>query len=71
MDEPSHLPPLDRFKVFRLRPNQAVLLKKGVWHGPPLAVDQPVFAVVLLHKGVGENDLYPVNFPETPVMIIA
>lgn len=68
-DEPEHLPALDRFQVFRVRQNQAVLLDKGVWHGAPLAIDKPLNAIVLLLSGTGDSDLSLVRFTETPVRI--
>ena len=68
-DQPDRLPPLVRFQVFRVRQGQGVLLERGVWHGAPLALDQPLKVVVLLHQDTGKDDGYVVRFPETPVMI--
>lgn len=36
------------YRVFRVRPGQAVILAKGVWHGAPLAADGHASAIVLL-----------------------
>lgn len=68
-DEPVKLPALESFKVFRVRPGQAALLGKGVWHGAPLAVDSPAKAIVLLLQGSGRDDGYVVRFEDRPVVI--
>lgn len=68
-DEPDRLPQLERFRVFRLRQGQGVLLGKGVWHGAPMALDQPLNVTVLLLKGTGKNDGHVVRFEDTPVEI--
>jgi ureidoglycolate lyase len=67
--EPDRLPPLEHFRVFRLRQGQGVLLGKGVWHGAPMAVDKPLNVTVLLLKDTGKVDGYVVKFEETPVRI--
>ncbi len=69
LDEPTRLPELERFRVFRLRPGQGVLLSKGVWHGAPLAVDKPLNVAVLLLKDTGKVDGHVVRFEDTPVQI--
>jgi ureidoglycolate lyase len=68
-DEPTHLPSLERFRVFRLHQGQGVLLGKGVWHGAPLALDKPLNVTVLLLKDTGQVDGHVVKFDETPVQI--
>ena len=68
-EQPELLPPLDRFQVFRVRQGQAVLLRPGVWHGAPLAIDTPINVVVLLLQGTGAADTSVVRFGETPVEI--
>ena len=68
-EEPMHLPPLERFRVFRLRQGQGVLLGKGVWHGAPMALDEPLHVAVLLLKDTGKVDGHVVRFKETPVQI--
>jgi ureidoglycolate lyase len=68
-DEPARLPSHERFQVFRVRPGQAALLNAGVWHGAPLAVDQPARVVVLLLKDSGKIDGYVARFPEQPIEI--
>ena len=68
-EEPTRLPPLERFRVFHLRQGQGVLLSKGVWHGAPLALDKPLNVVVLLLKDTGRVDGHVVRFEETPVQI--
>ena len=68
-DEPMRLPPLERFRVFRVKPGQAVLLGKGVWHGAPLAVDRPLNVVVALLRDTGRLDGHVVRFEATPVDI--
>ena len=68
-EEPDRLPPLERFRVFRLRSGHGVLLGKGVWHGAPLALDKPLNVAVLLLKDTGKVDGHVVRFEETPVQI--
>jgi len=68
-DEPDRLPPLERFRVFRLREGQGVLLGKGVWHGAPMALDEPINVTVLLLKDTGKIDGHVVRFEDTPVEI--
>ncbi len=68
-DEPGRLPPLEAFRVFRLRQDQAALLERGVWHGAPLAIDRGVRVVVLLLEKSGQVDCSLVRFTDTPVEI--
>jgi ureidoglycolate lyase len=60
-------PDPDDFRVFRLRPGQAVVLGKGVWHGAPLAAGGPASAIVLLAERTGELDTDKVSFEELTV----
>jgi ureidoglycolate lyase len=60
-------PDPDGFRVFRVRPGQAVILAKGVWHGAPLAADGPAAALVLLLERTGEVDTDLVQFPQVEV----
>ncbi len=68
-DQPERLAPLERFRVFRVREGQGVLLQPGVWHGAPLAIDRPLNVVVLLLHHTGRVDTSVVRFTETPVGI--
>ncbi len=68
-DQPERLASLERFRVFRVREGQGVLLQPGVWHGAPLAIDRPLNVVVLLLEHTGRIDTSVVRFTETPVMI--
>ena len=68
-EEPGRLPDLAQFRVFHLRQGQAVLLDPGVWHGAPLAVDQPLNVVVLLLQNTGASDTSVVRFEDQPVEI--
>jgi ureidoglycolate lyase len=63
----SSEPARDRFRVFRVRPGQAVVLGRGVWHGAPLAADGPASALVLLQERTGQEDTELVRFDEVPV----
>jgi ureidoglycolate lyase len=62
-------PSRDRFRVFRMRPGQAALLGKGVWHGAPLAAGGSATALVLLLEGTGQNDTEMARFDEIPVEV--
>ena len=68
-EEPDRLPDLERFRVFRLREGQGVLLGKGVWHGAPMALDGHLNVAVLLLKDTGKVDGHVVRFEDTPVQI--
>ncbi|MBD0330763.1 MAG: ureidoglycolate lyase [Thermoleophilia bacterium] len=62
-------PSRDRFRIFRVRPGQAVILGKGVWHGAPLAAGGSATALVLLLEGTGQNDTQMAHFDEIPVEV--
>jgi hypothetical protein len=68
-DQPDRLPDLQRFRVFRVRQGQAVLLKAGVWHGAPLGDGSPAQVIALLLKDSGALDNSLVRLPENPVTI--
>jgi ureidoglycolate lyase len=68
-DQPDRLPPLEHFRVFRVGQGQGVLLHPGVWHGAPLALDQPLNVVVLLLQATGSTDTSVVRFTDTSVEI--
>jgi ureidoglycolate hydrolase len=63
-DELDRLPSLDRFQVFQVHPGQAVLLRPGVWHGAPLALDQAMKVVVLLYEDTGSENTSVVQFAD-------
>ncbi len=62
-DELERLPELERFRVFRVRHGQAVVLNPKVWHGAPLALGDPLQVVVLLKAGTGSENSSVVQFP--------
>lgn len=66
--EPERPPALDRFRVFRVRQGQGVVLHKGVWHGAPLAIDRALHVVVLLPQGTGGGDTSIARFAESIVI---
>ena len=68
-DEPTRLPPLEAFRVFRLQAGQGVLINKAVWHGAPLALDRPLNVVVALLHNTGRQDGHVVRFEDRPVLI--
>lgn len=68
---PGRAPEWKQFEVFRVRPGQGVVLSEGVWHGAPLAVDQPLNALVLLRQGTGANDVIKSTRSEGPVLVAA
>ena len=71
INDPDHLPSMDHFRVFRVCQGQAVLLKKGVWHGAPLADGRPAKVLVLLLQNTGQQDIHLVRFEDAPVEIQA
>ncbi len=68
-DEPTRLPPLESFRVFRLQAGQGVLINQAVWHGAPLALDKPLNVVVALLHNTGRQDGHVVRFEDQPVLI--
>ena len=56
--------------MFRVEPDQAVLLGAGVWHGAPLADGGPARAMVLVQQGTGRDDTVVVRFDDRPVRIV-
>jgi ureidoglycolate lyase len=68
-DEPSRLPALDRFEVFRVEPGSGVVMDPAVWHGAPLAEGGPARAIVLILDGTGREDVTIVRFEDDPVRI--
>jgi ureidoglycolate lyase len=70
-EEPGRLPPLERFRAFKVARGQAVLLHQGVWHGAPLAPDKPLKVLVALLHDTGRVDGHVVRFESTPVEIVA
>ncbi len=68
-EQPDLLPPLEQFRVFRVRQGEGVLLHPGVWHGAPLAIDRPLNVVVLLLQHSGAVDTSVVRFGDTLVTI--
>lgn len=60
--EPGRLPPLDRFRVFRIPVGSGVVMDRGVWHGAPFTVDVPGSAIVLILEGTGRTDLALARF---------
>ena len=68
-DEPGRVPPLERFRVFRVPAGSGVVMDRGVWHGAPLAIGAPTRALVLILEGTGRHDVTVARFPDTPVRI--
>ncbi len=67
---PAVEPDWDSIEVFRVRLGQAVVLREGVWHGAPLAVDQSLNALVLLQHGTGQRDVYKATRQGGPIHIV-
>jgi ureidoglycolate lyase len=68
-DDPSRLPPLEEFRVFRVAPGTGVVMHPAVWHGAPIADGGPAKAIVLLLEGTGRDDVTMVRFDDTPMLI--
>lgn len=67
---PGDPPAWERFAIFRLDPGQAVVVRPGVWHGAPLAIDRPLTALVLLRQGTGAEDVHTETRAEGPIHIV-
>lgn len=67
LDDPPRIPPLDRFRAFRIRAGSGIVLARGVWHGAPLAASERTSALVFILQGTGIHDVTVVRFPHTPV----
>lgn len=63
-DDLGHLPPLERFRLFRVRHGQAVVFDPKVWHGAPLAAGGTLQVVVVLQTGTGPDNSSVVRFFE-------
>jgi ureidoglycolate lyase len=63
LDDPTRLPPFERFEVFRVPAGQGVVMDRGVWHGAPFAAGRRTGAVVLIQEGTGRSDVTLVRFP--------
>lgn len=61
-EEPGRLPPLERFRAFRVPAGAGVVMDRGVWHGAPFTSDRPAAATVLLLEGTGRTDVTVVRF---------
>jgi ureidoglycolate hydrolase len=61
-EDPDRLPPLERFRVFRIPAGGGVVMDRGVWHGAPFAVDHAAPAIVLILEGTGRTDVTVVRF---------
>jgi hypothetical protein len=48
---------------------RGIVLNPGVWHGAPLALDEPSGVAVLLLEGTGREDTTVVRFDSNPVTI--
>jgi ureidoglycolate lyase len=57
------------FRAFRVPAGAGVVLRPGVWHGAPLALDGPGAALVLLPLGTGTDDTAVARFPANPIRI--
>jgi len=68
-DEPDRLPPFDAFRVFRVPAGSGVVMHPAVWHGAPIAEDDPAKAIVLLLESTGRDDVTVVRFEDAPIMI--
>jgi ureidoglycolate lyase len=68
-DEPDRLPGQDRFSVFRVRSGQAVLLRRGVWHGAPMAETGLVRVLIVLQQDAGSRDGYVQRFEDRPILV--
>ena len=68
-EDPDGSPSPEDYQIFRVRQGQGVLLRPGVWHGAPLALDDNVWVFVLLLQNTGRDDTRVVRFPETPITI--
>jgi ureidoglycolate lyase len=68
-EEPDRLPPFDDFRVFRVAPGSGVVMRPAVWHGAPIAEEEPAKAIVLLLSGTGREDVTVVRFEDAPIEI--
>lgn len=68
-NDPTHLPALESFRVFRIRQGQGALVSERVWHGAPMAIDRSLNVVILLGYGSGREDAYVVKFETNPIWI--
>ena len=67
LDEPTRLPPFDRFRAFRIPAGSGVVMDRAVWHGAPFAAEEPTTALVLILEGTGRHDVTMVRFDPVPI----
>ena len=56
-DRPEALPALEHWAAFRVAEGEAVILRPGVWHWAPFAVDHPMRGFVIYKAGTSESDV--------------
>ena len=61
-DDPGRLPPMERFRAFRVPAGAGVVMDRGVWHGAPFAVERAGAAIVLILEGTGRTDVTMARF---------
>jgi ureidoglycolate hydrolase len=64
LDEPARLPEARRFRAFKVREGQGVLLKPGVWHGVPYPLERTTSVFVVFASGTGQRDHVEAQFPD-------
>lgn len=65
----SEAPAPEDFQIFALGPDCAALLNIGVWHGAPLALNEPLSALVVLREGTGTQDTEVVKLAKTRIAL--
>ena len=54
------LPKIDEIKAFKLVPGQIVIMDKGTWHSPALAIEKGTFYYYAIEKSsIPEKDVMP------------
>jgi ureidoglycolate lyase len=68
LQEPARLPGPARFAAFRVPEGNAIIMKPGVWHWAPFAVDATIRLLVIFKAGTSQNDVTVVDFPREGVL---
>jgi ureidoglycolate hydrolase len=63
-DEPDRLPELSKFAAFKVKENNAVMIKPGVWHYAAIPLKNEMYMYVVFAEGTSDTDCTLVDFPD-------
>lgn len=69
-DEPERLPDLSRFRAFKVKAGEAILMKPGVWHYACIPLKEEMYMYCIFSTETGDKDCYIVDFPDDAALEI-